>query len=445
MSPLVIRSTRVMAPDGIRPATLHLEHARIARVGSYAEPPADAELHDVGDSVVMPGLVDTHVHLNDPGRADWEGFDTGTAAAAAGGVTTIVDMPLNSIPATTTVDALEQKRAAARGRMYVDVAFWGGVVPWNRESVSALCDAGVRGFKCFLVPSGVDEFAPVSLDDLRHVLATLAKRGLPLLVHAELPTRLESISEAAPRSSYSTWLASRPSAAEIDAITILIDLCREFRTRLHIVHLSAAAAVPVLRTARDEGLPISVETCPHYLTFCAEEIPDGDTSFKCAPPIRDRYNRDALWQALEEGVIDFVATDHSPSPPALKCPGDFVQAWGGIASLGLSLPVLWTGAVNRHISLERIPQWLCAGPAKLAGLEQRKGMLRAGMDADVVVWDPDAEFVVHPERLQQRHKQTPYSRRRLRGRVRKTYVRGRLVYRDGTVIGPPRGELIARS
>jgi len=445
MRPLVIRSTRVILPTGVSPAALHCQDERIDRIADYdAAVPSDADLHDVGALVVMPGIVDSHVHLNDPGRADWEGFETGTHAAAAGGVTTLIDMPLNSIPATTTVSALESKRAAARGQTFVDVGFWGGVVPGNDKNISDLWDEGVCGFKCFLVPSGVDEFPEVDADDLRKILPTLAECGVPLLAHAEVPSGLVPIPDDANPADYFTWLRSRPPAAEIEAIRLLIHLCREYGAKLHIVHLSAAEALPLIHAAKKEGLPITVETCPHYLTFCAEEIPAGATNYKCAPPIRGRDNRDALWRALIEGAIDLVATDHSPSPPSMKPAGDFVGAWGGIPSLELSLPALWTEASSRHVPLPRLTQWLCAGPAALAGLSRRKGVLAKGFDADIVIWDPEDEFVVEAERLHHRHKPTPYAGRRLRGRVRETYVRGHLVYRDGDVKGSPAGMLIRR-
>jgi allantoinase len=445
---LVIRSTRVMLPAAVQPAVLHVSGERIVRIAPYDAPlPVDAELHDVGSLAVMPGIVDTHVHINDPGRSEWEGFETGTGAAAAGGVTTVVDMPLNSIPATTDVAALEAKRAATRGRIHVDVAFWGGVVPGNARDIGPLWDEGVSGFKCFLVPSGVDEFQAVDERDLREALPILAARGAPLLAHAESPGALVPIPEDAPRAEYATWLRSRPPTAELDAIRLLIGLCGEFRTPVHIVHLAAAEAVAMISAAKADGLPLTVESCPHYLTFCAEDVPSGATPYKCAPPIRDRENREALWRALVDGSIDFVATDHSPSPPAMKPPDDFPGAWGGIASLELSLPVLWTEASRRHIPVQRLAHWLCAGPASLAGLSTRKGTLAEGMDADVVIWDPDADFAVDPARLHQRHKMTPYAGCRLRGRVRETYVRGQLVYREGAardaVLGA--GTLIRRA
>jgi len=303
-------------------------------------------------------------------------------------------------------------------------------VPGNAGELEALADAGVRGFKCFLSPSGVPEFESVAENDLRMALPILARRGLPLLVHAEWPPALRPIPSNADPRVYATWLESRPEGAECDAILLLVSLCREFGARIHVVHLAAATAIPLLRDARAEGLPLSAETCPHYLSFCAEEIPDEATEFKCAPPIRTAATREALWRALLDGTIDLIATDHSPAPPAMKTRGDFVRAWGGIASLELSLAAVWTGAAARNIPLEHVSRWLSTAPAALAGLSTHKGAIAAGMDADLVIWDPDAEWTVDAARLRQRHKITPYLGRRLRGRVIETYVGGRLVYRD---------------
>ena len=435
-----IRSTRVVLESGVQPATVYIRETRIDRVVTSRDafdlrrPPAGPRpvagiIHDVGDLVVMPGLVDTHVHVNEPGRTEWEGFATATRAAAAGGITTIVDMPLNSIPATTTVAALALKREAAR-HSDVEVLFWGGVVPGNARDLEPLAGAGVPGFKCFLSPSGVAEFEYVGEAELRQALPILRRLGLPLLVHAEWPPALPAIPSPGDPRMHGTWLASRPPEAEKAAISLLIALSREFGAHIHIVHLAAAAAVPMLRAARAEGLPITVETCPHYLTFCDEEIPGGATLFKCAPPIRGRDNREALWQALAAGDIDFVATDHSPCPPSMKGEdGDFLRAWGGIAGLELSLPAVWTGARARALPLHRLAEWLCAAPARLAGLATRKGSIAAGRDADLVIWDPEATFAVDERRLHQRHKRTPYDGMTLSGRVIETYAKGRVVYR----------------
>ena len=346
---LVLRSTRVVLPDTERPAALHIENGIIERIVEYAsEDPTGASVFNAGDLAVSPGLVDTHVHINEPGRTAWEGFDTATRAAAAGGVTTLVDMPLNSIPATTTVAALQAKREAAQAQCHVDVAFWGGVVPGNAGELDALVDAGVRGFKCFLVPSGVDEFAAVDEHDLREALPIVARRHVPLLVHAESP---RVIAECGSRNadsnpqSYAGYLASRPASAEVEAIRLMVRLAAEYQAHIHIVHVSSAEGVEEIAAAKTASVPITAETCPHYLTFEAEEIADGATEFKCAPPIRASSHRDALWQGLGRGVLDLIATDHSPSPPELKRPGgigDFMIAWGGVASLELSLAATWT-------------------------------------------------------------------------------------------------------
>jgi allantoinase len=340
-------------------------------------------------------------------------------------------MPLNSIPPTTTAAALEVKRRAARAAR-VAVEFWGGIVPGNAGEIDQLADGGVRGFKCFLSPSGVDEFQHVGEPDLRAALPVLARRGLPLLVHAESPAALlaPASSPAANPRLHATWLASRPPAAEVEAIAMLIRLCREFRAHIHIVHLAASAALDPIRAARREGLPLTVETCPHYLAFDAEAIGEGQTLFKCAPPIRDAANREALWQALRDGTIDLIATDHSPCPPAMKGDGDFLTAWGGIASLELGLPVVWTEAAARGFEIARVAAWMCAAPARLAGLADR-GAIAPGMRADLVHWDPQREFTVDERQLHQRHKRTPYAGRALRGRVLETWTGGELVYVEG--------------
>jgi allantoinase len=423
----VIRGRGVVTPEGVRPASVHIAEGRIVRLGAWAEAPPDIAVVDAGESIVMPGLVDTHVHVNEPGRTEWEGFDTATRAAAAGGVTTILDMPLNSIPATTTVIALEGKRKAARGKSVVNVEFIGGLVPGNLGELEALRDAGVRAFKCFLSPSGVDEFPAVSERDLRKAFPMLARLGLPLMVHAEDPACL--LPSRGSSREYGDYLTTRPVAAERAAITLLARLMEQTPTPVHIVHLSSASSLEIVRTARARGLPLTVETCPHYLTLAAEEIPDGATEYKCAPPIREKRERDALWEALIAGDIDLIVSDHSPCPPKMKeTEGDFFSAWGGIASLQLSLSAVWTGARARGVKLERIAQWMSAGPARLAGLQSRKGALAAGYDADIVLWDPEARFVVDPTQLLHRHRVTPYAGRELLGRVSATYVGGRRIF-----------------
>jgi allantoinase len=444
---LVVRSERVVTPDGVRRASIYISGEKIIAVENWESVPASCPLHDVGRAVVMAGLVDTHVHINEPGRTDWEGFQSATRAAAAGGTTTLIDMPLNNIPATTTVPALEEKRRAARGQCWVDVGFWGGVVPGNAGDLRPLREAGVFGFKCFLVPSGVAEFAHVAESDLREALPILASLGVPLLAHAESPRPIEAamrrLRDEDPRR-YRTWLRSRPPQAERDAIALLVALSREFRAPVHIVHLSAAMALPILRRARREGVAITVETCPHYLYFRSGSVPAGAVQFKCAPPIRDSANRDVLWRALQKGLIDFIVTDHSPCPANLKADahGDFFKAWGGIASLELRLPVVWTAVRARRLGVEAVARWLAEAPARMAGLGGRKGTLTAGADADLVVWDPGKTFHVKQSNLQHKNKLTPYDGKTLAGVVQATYLRGNLIFERGRFAGDARGSLL---
>jgi allantoinase len=436
---LVLRGQRVVTPEGVRPAAVYLQQGKIRRLGPVEEIGTRLPVIDCGDFVVMPGLVDTHVHVNEPGRTEWEGFATATRAAAAGGVTTLVDMPLNSVPATTTREALRAKRAAAAGQCHVEVGFWGGVVPGNSGELEGLLEEGVLGFKAFLVPSGVEEFPSVGEADLREAMPMLARHGAVLLVHAELPDPVDAAAGvwegAGPEGlrEYGRYLRSRPDAAEVEAVELMVRLCRETGCRVHIVHVASAEVLPVLRRAREEGLPVTAETCPHYLTFAAEEIPDGAVACKCAPPIRSGENRERLWEALREGVLDLVASDHSPCPPERKRidSGDFRGAWGGIASLQLALPAVWTEARQRGFTLEDLAERMCAAPARLAGLGDRKGRIAPGYDGDLVVWDPEASFVVEPRELHHRHKVTPYAGRRLFGVVRQTVVGGESVYDNG--------------
>ena len=443
MSDLVVRSERVVLPDGIRAAAIHVHDGRIVNIAAHSEQVSGVRELDAGELMVLPGLVDTHVHMNDPGRAHWEGADHATRAAAAGGVTTVIDMPLNSVPATTSLASLQEKQRALRDRCHVDVGFWGGVVPGNSGMLEALAAAGVLGFKCFLCPSGVEEFEHVTPADLREALPVVARLKLPLLAHAELPGRLVD-PEDADRRAYATWLRTRPQEAEQSAIDLLIELAAEHHAKVHIVHLAAAAAVTALRAARAGGVPITVETCPHYLVFASEEIADGATPFKCAPPIRDRGNRNRLWQALIDGDIDLIATDHSPAPPAMKNieDGDFLRAWGGIASIQLGLAAVWTAAHDRGIGIDRIVRWMCEAPAHLAGLDGVKGSISVGADADLVLWDPDGRSVVTPSELHHRHPITPYAGMEVSGIVRTTVLRGQIVYKDGQVMPGVYGQTI---
>jgi len=446
MTDFAVVSRRVLTSRGLEPAAVLVKEGRIAEVAAPELVPAGVSRRDVGDDVVLPGLVDAHVHVNEPGRTEWEGFASATRAAAAGGVTTIVDMPLNSIPATTTPEALAAKLDAARGRLSVDCAFWGGVVPANAHApgvLQGLIDAGVCGFKAFLVPSGVDEFPSVIESDLRAALPVLASRGVPFLAHAELESPVPGGGD--PRQ-YATYLASRPPSWENEAIRLLIRLSRDTGAAVHVVHLSSAEAIADLRAARREGLPLTAETCPHYLFFAAEDVPDGRTEYKCSPPIREASNRESLWAGLEEGVIDFVVSDHSPCTPERKGleRGDFLAAWGGIASLQLRLPVVLTEARSRGLGWDKVADWLCRRPAELAGLGRRKGRLEPGYDADLVVLNPEESFDVAAASLHHRHPITPYLGRRLFGAVKTTYLRGEVVYDRGAFPGEPGGRALVR-
>jgi allantoinase len=437
-------SRRVVTPQGIRPAAILVDGERITAVVPPTQIPSGAQIHDFGDAAILPGLVDSHIHINDPGRTDWEGFRSATRAAAAGGCTLLVDMPLNCLPATTTVAALEAKRAAAQNNCWVDWAAWGGVVQGNQADIEPLAGAGVRGFKCFLIHPGIDGFTMVDEDDLRTALPNLARTGLPLLVHAELAAPIDAATAHladADWRSYATYLQSRPDEAELSAIRMMLSLCRQYNFPLHIVHLSSIQALPELRAARSEGLHVSVETCPHYLHFVAENIPDAATLCKCAPPIRSRENREVLWQALREGVIDLVATDHSPCPPAMKRleEGNFKTAWGGISSLSVALSVMWTEASRRGFTVMDIARWMAEGPARLARCHSRKGRIATGYDADLVIFDEDATFKVAPERLHYRYPLSPYLCETLRGVVKATYLRGQCVFAGDEFPGEPSG------
>ncbi|MEU1071991.1 MULTISPECIES: allantoinase AllB [unclassified Streptomyces] len=439
---LVLRSSRVITPDGTRPASVAVAGEVIAAVLPYdAEVPAGARLEDFGDDVLLPGLVDCHVHVNDPGRTEWEGFWTATRAAAAGGITTLVDMPLNSLPPTTTVANLRVKQEVARSKAHVDVGFWGGALPDNVKDLRPLHDAGVFGFKAFLSPSGVEEFPELDQDQLAQSLAEIAGFDGLLIVHAEDPHELAAAPQR-PGPRYADYLASRPRVSENTAIESLIAAARRVGARVHILHLSSCDALPAIAAAKREGVRLTVETCPHYLTLTAEEVPDGASEFKCCPPIREAANQDLLWAALADGTIDCVVTDHSPSTADLKTE-DFATAWGGISGLQLSLSAVWTEARRRGHTLDDVVRWMSSATAGLVGLE-RKGAIEAGRDADFAVLAPDATFTVDPAELQHRNRVTAYAGKTLHGVVKSTWLRGKRVQENGTLTGPT-GRLLERN
>jgi allantoinase len=439
-----IVSTKVVLPDGIAPAAIMIANGKIEAVLPQLPPLFNGVVNDVGHLLIMPGVIDPHVHINEPGRTDWEGFNTATLAALAGGVTTIVDMPLNASPVTTSVAALEQKLHCAREKIHVHTGFWGGVVPDNASQIVPLIEAGVLGFKAFLTHSGISDFPNVTEAALHQVMPVLAKYQLPLLVHCELS---DDIQRSTPMvCSYQNYLNTRPKEWEDEAIALMIALCKKYNCRTHIVHLSSAASLVQIQLAKQQGYPLSVETGQHYLYFNAEDIKHGQTQFKCAPPIRERANNELLWQALQQGNIDFVATDHSPATPALKEieSGDFIKAWGGIASLQFALPILWTAAKKRNCSITSVVKWLCENPAKLAGLENTKGKIAAGFDADLIVLDEEKTFTITTAMIQHKHKITPYLGETLYGVVAQTYLNGEKVYDNGEFVGLNRGKVILR-
>jgi allantoinase len=437
-------SRRIVLPKTLGDFAVLVDGEKIAGVVPREQIPATASVTDFGELAILPGLVDSHIHINEPGRTEWEGFRTATRAAAAGGYTLLVDMPLNCIPSTSSPEALEAKRAAAHGKCQVDWAAWGAVAADNREQIARLAATGVAGFKCFLIYPGTEEFTMVGETELRAALPILKQAGLPLLVHAELAGPIDSATaqlEHADWCRYETYLKSRPDEAELDAIALMIRLCEEFGSRIHIVHLATARALEQLRDAKQRGLPITVETCPHYLHLAAENIQDCATLNKCAPPIRGRENREALWQGLRDGVIDLVATDHSPCLPVMKQAGvaNFRSAWGGISSVSLALPLMWTEASRRGFSLLDIVSWMAEGPSRLAGFDKTKGRMEQGFDADFVVFDSEAEWTVTAVDLHYRHAMSPYLDERVRGRVAKTFLRGSLVYENATFPAEPQG------
>jgi allantoinase len=443
MLDLAINSDRVITPEGVMKAVVLIKDGRIADIVNEI-PDGDFQVINAGNKVVMPGVIDPHVHINEPGRTDWEGFDTATRSAIAGGITTLVDMPLNASPVTTTANAFNEKIKSTKGQLHTHCGFWGGVVPGNEKEIAALIEKGVLGFKAFLTHSGIDEFPDVKEEDLRKVMPIIAKQGLPLLVHCELSDETVNLPSANP-GSYQNYLSSRPKKWEEDAIALMIRLCEEFNCRTHIVHLSSADAIEQIIKAKQKGLPLTVETGQHYLYFNAEDIKDGQTQFKCAPPIREKANNEKLWDALKKGIIDFVATDHSPAPPAMKeiQSGNFMKAWGGISSIQFALPVLWTAAKKHQCTLTDISRWLCEKPAVLAGQQNNKGKIAKGYDANIVVWDPDQLFTVTEDNIYHKHKLTPYLDEELYGVVEQTFLKGETVFDKGKFI-LNKGNLVLR-
>jgi len=444
MPELAIKSTRTVTPEGLQAALVLLKDGRILDVVP-ADTAVDCPMLDVQDLALLPGVIDPHVHINEPGRTEWEGFNTATRAALAGGLTTLVDMPLNSAPVTTSVANLEQKLAATHGQLHTNCGFWGGIVPGNAGEVEGLIARGVLGFKAFLTHSGIDDFPNATEQELRQVMPILARHGLPLLVHCEL-TMDDDTWKLGDKRSYQNYLASRPKSWEDDAVALMIRLCEEYNCPTHIVHLSSANSIAPIAAAKAKGLPLTVETGQHYLFFSAEDIQDGQTQFKCAPPIREKANNDQLWEALQAGIVDFVATDHSPAPPDLKQlqSGDFTTAWGGIASLQLALPVLWTAAQQRGATLPNLARWLSENPAKLIGQAHRKGKIAKGYDADLIVLNADQSFQVTAAMIHHKHSVSPYIGQQLRGVVEQTFLKGKPVYQRPTFEQLNQGEIITR-
>ena len=446
MFDLAIKSTRIITPQGEKNGVVIIKDGIIIDVAKTLDN-IDERYVDAGDKILMPAVIDPHVHINEPGRTAWEGFNTATKAALAGGIGTLVDMPLNSSPVTTTAKAFDEKLSATKGQLHTNCGFWGGVIPGNENDIEPLIEKGVLGFKAFLTHSGIDEFPNVTEDDLRKAMPIIAKYNLPLLVHCELTTNHnpDSYREQTTNDnrSYQNYLHSRPRKWEDDAIALMIRLCEEYNCHVHIVHLSSSNSIEQIVKAKQKGLPLTVETGQHYLYFNAEDIKDGQTQFKCAPPIREKENNDKLWQALKDGIIDFVATDHSPSTPDLKRleSGDFMKAWGGIASLQFALPVLWSAARKHDCSVNDIANWLCQNPAKLVGKQNSKGKIEKGYDADLIMWDDKRSFRVTENIIQHKHKITPYLNEELYGVVEQTYLSGEKVF-DNRIMVLNKGKIL---
>lgn len=442
-----IRSKNVLTPKGSVDGIILISNAKIIDIVSSHDS-FNFPVEDVGESIVMPGIIDPHVHINEPGRTEWEGFDTATKAAAAGGITTLIEMPLNASPVTTTKSNFQIKLDAAKNKLHVNCGFWGGVVPDNLSDLEELLESGVFGLKAFLTHSGIDDFPNTNADHLRKALTILKKHNKPLLVHCELDSVHEDLKllDQNPKS-YSAYLKSRPKIWEDNAVKLMIGLCRETGAHVHIVHLSSANSIAQIKNAKQEGLPLTVETAPQYLFFTAEEIPDGATQYKCAPPIREKENNEQLWNALLDGTIDFIATDHSPAPPELKQIdiGNLKKAWGGIAGLQFSLPVAWTKMKDRKIAVENILKWFCSNPAGFCGLNHIKGKIEKGYDADLIIWNPEKKFKVEEKIIHHRHKITPYLNNELFGVVEQTYVGGKIVFDKGSFLNLSKGKILIKN
>lgn len=439
-----LKSNRILTDSQVVNGYIGVHSGKISAIQSQIS--ADSHpVFDCGNSVIMTGLVDPHVHINEPGRTEWEGFETATKAAAAGGITTLIEMPLNASPVTTNLENFNLKLEATKGKLWANCGFWGGLIPENANDLDDFLLAGVFGLKAFLTHSGIDEFPNVSEADLRKGMTSLAQVGLPILAHCELespnPKETELIKNP---FSYQAYLASRPDIWEVDAVRLMINLCRETGAKTHIVHVASAECLPLIRQAKLEGLPLTAETCPQYLVFNAEEIPDGDTRFKCAPPIRKQANNQLLWEALKDGTLDFVASDHSPAPPDRKEmeSGNLQKAWGGISGLQFGLPLIWTFGQKHGIDLIQLAQWLCEKPAHLPGLENKKGRLAVGFDADLVIWNPESRFIIEESKIFHKHKMTPYSGLELKGIVKWTLVGGKTTWFSGQHPKQPAGKCL---
>ncbi len=442
----VIYSERVVLPEAIGAFSITITRGKITAIKKGRQNLENLPFYDYTKLVIMPGIIDPHVHINEPGRTEWEGFDTGTTAAAAGGVTTLVDMPLNASPVTINTQELHNKLAATEGKLHINSGFWGGIVPSNTADLVPLAKAGVLGFKAFLTHSGIDEFPNVDEQTLCAAYEVLKGTNLPILAHCELTTGSYDQDLQQDPMSYAAYLKSRPKHWENNAVALMLKLAEKYQHPTHIVHLASADSLDTIRAAKKRGVPITVETCPHYLYFCAEDIPNADTRFKCAPPIRERANNELLWDALLDGTLDFIGSDHSPAPPAIKAldTGNLQKAWGGISGIQLTLSALWTKGQAYGLSLERLSMLLCQAPAQFIGFEDKKGKIAVGYDADFVIWSPEASFLVSLDTLQTKHKVSPYEGQKLTGVVEATIVNGNFVWTKEGLTSKNKGALLLK-